>query len=84
MEEVEINQYLSSEPLSLDPRNHCAQSLEIFPIPDTENVYMMVMPTLRPFDNPVFATFGEAVAFFTQLFEVRLGDFNTVSLLADW
>ncbi|TFY54998.1 hypothetical protein EVG20_g9481 [Dentipellis fragilis] len=69
MEEVEINQYLSSEPLSLDPRNHCAQSLEIFPIPDTENVYMMVMPTLRPFDNPVFATFGEAVAFFTQLFE---------------
>ncbi|KAA1477314.1 hypothetical protein DENSPDRAFT_844530 [Dentipellis sp. KUC8613] len=71
MEEVGINRYLSSEPLTSDPRNHCAQALEIFTIPDAPNqdVYIMVMPTLRPFDDPTFDTFGEAIAFFTQLFE---------------
>ncbi|TFY55072.1 hypothetical protein EVG20_g9454 [Dentipellis fragilis] len=69
MEEITINQYLSSEPLASDPHNRCAQALEVFKLPDEEQVYMMVMKSLRPFDNPVFATFGEAVAFFTQLFE---------------
>ncbi|KAA1473351.1 hypothetical protein DENSPDRAFT_822699, partial [Dentipellis sp. KUC8613] len=69
MEEVEINLYLSSEALSSDPRNHCVQALDIIPVPDAQDIYVMVMPTLRPFDDPVFASFGEAVAFFSQLFE---------------
>ncbi|KAA1477313.1 hypothetical protein DENSPDRAFT_828677 [Dentipellis sp. KUC8613] len=69
MQEVEINQYLSSEPLASDSRNRCAHALDIFPSPDNPQIYVMVMQTLRPFDNPAFTTFGEVVAFFTQAFE---------------
>ncbi|TFY60132.1 hypothetical protein EVG20_g7534 [Dentipellis fragilis] len=69
LQEVRTNQYLSSEPLASDPRNHCAQISEVIQVPDDENLQVMVMPFLRPFDDPLFATFGEAVAFFSQLFE---------------
>ena len=62
-------QYLSSEPLSLDPRNHCAQLLEVLDLPDHIN-QVLVMPLLRPFNSPTFDTFGEAVECFRQLFEV--------------
>ncbi|TFY71471.1 hypothetical protein EVG20_g1546 [Dentipellis fragilis] len=69
IEEIEINKYLSSTALAADPRNHTAQAIETFQLPDEQDVYILVMPSLRPLDDPLFTTFGEAVAFFTQLFE---------------
>ncbi|TFY71477.1 hypothetical protein EVG20_g1544 [Dentipellis fragilis] len=68
-EEVDINNYLSSHDLLSDPRNHCARAIQILQMPDEQNVYILVMPLLRPFDDPGFTTIGEAVAFFTQIFE---------------
>jgi hypothetical protein len=62
-------QYLSTEPLSLDPRNHCAQLLEVLDLPDDDE-QVLVMPLLRPFNSPTFDTFGEAIDCFRQLFEV--------------
>jgi hypothetical protein len=61
-------QYLSSEPLSLDPRNHCVQLLEVLDVPGDDQ--LLVTPLLRPFDSPTFDTFGEAIDCFRQLFEV--------------
>ncbi|KAA1477310.1 hypothetical protein DENSPDRAFT_582053 [Dentipellis sp. KUC8613] len=69
MEEGDVNNYLSSSDLSSDPRNHCARAIQILQMPDEDNVYILVMPLLRPFDDPKFTTIGEAVAFFTQIFE---------------
>ncbi|KAA1473401.1 hypothetical protein DENSPDRAFT_272897 [Dentipellis sp. KUC8613] len=68
-EELDINEYLSSEPQAFDSRNPAAQRLEVLDVPDDKTLKILVMPLLRPFDDPPFETFGEAVAFFTQLFE---------------
>lgn len=59
-----------------DPQNHCVPLLEVLIPPDeTPDTRILVMPLLRPFDSPIFDTFGEAVECIRQLFEV--GFFNT-------
>ena len=76
--EEDIIRYLSSEPLSKDPRNHCVSLLDVLhpPLKEGDNdVQILVMPYLRPFDSPIFDTFGEAIECIRQLFEVRLGSF---------
>jgi len=70
--EAEIMQYLSSEPLSLDRRNHCAQLLEVFDLPD-DGEQVLVMPLLCPFNSPTFDTFGEAIDCFRRLSPIFLG-----------
>ena len=72
LHEAEIMQYLSSEPLSSDPRNHCVQLLEVLDLPDYKggSEQVLIMPWLRPFKSPTFDTVGEAVDCFRQLFEV--------------
>ena len=72
---ADIMQYLSSEPLSSDPRNHCAQLLEVLDLPNQFtgcSAQILVMPWLRPFKSPAFDTVGEAVDCMRQLFEVTL------------
>lgn len=70
-DELEILQYLLSEPLKSDPRNRCMPILDILHIPNESGEMVVVTPMFRPFYSPKFQTFGEAVAFFTQIFEVR-------------
>jgi len=65
--ELQLAQYFSSPEVARDPRNHCVPLLDVIQIP---NAKLMVMPFLRPFDNPRFQTYGEFVALFTQLCEV--------------
>jgi hypothetical protein len=70
--ELEISQFLSSPGLMQEPHNHCVQLLEILELPDVPEQKLIVMPFLRPFDNPRFQTFGEFVSFFDQICDVRL------------
>ncbi|KAH9983844.1 kinase-like domain-containing protein [Russula vinacea] len=65
--ELEIGQYLSSPGLLHDSHNHCVPLLEILELPEAPEQKLIVMPFLRPFDNPRFQTFGEFVSFFTQI-----------------
>ncbi|KAI0044592.1 hypothetical protein FA95DRAFT_1583681 [Auriscalpium vulgare] len=67
--EVEVYQRMTSEPLSSDPRNRTAPLLDILQVPDEPGERLLVMPLLRPLDNPEFETFGEAISFFTQIFK---------------
>ncbi|KAJ3890949.1 hypothetical protein GG344DRAFT_48399 [Lentinula edodes] len=67
-QEVEIGLYFSNEVIASDPRNHCVPIYDVFPVPDSE-MDVIVMPVLRPFDNPQFDTIGEVIAFIQQLFE---------------
>lgn len=69
--EVDITRYLTSEPLRLDPMNHCVPILDVLRIPDEERD-IMIMPLLRRYSDPSFKTFGEAVECFRQLFEVLI------------
>ncbi|TDL15498.1 hypothetical protein BD410DRAFT_816966 [Rickenella mellea] len=67
--EIEIANYLCSEPLRTDPRNHCVPVYDVLRVPDVGNVFLLVMPLLRKFDSPKFDTVGECVDFFKQIFE---------------
>jgi len=69
--ELVISQLVSSPRLRHDSRNHCVPLLEVIELPDAHDQKLMVMPLLRPFDQPRFQTFGEFVAFFTQICDVR-------------
>lgn len=53
-----------------DPRNHCVQLLEVLPDPLQADSALMVMPYLRPFDDPEFGAIGEVVEFVKQILEV--------------
>lgn len=83
--ELEIHRYLMTEPLASDPRNPCVPLLDVLQLPesDVEEGVLLVTPLLRKFDNPRFETFGEAVAFFTQIFSVRRSSSNIISLTID-
>jgi hypothetical protein len=44
----------------------------VLPVPDEEDMAIIVMPLLRDYTYPPFGTFGEAVECVRQLFEVCL------------
>jgi hypothetical protein len=71
--ELEISQFLSSPELIPESHNHCVPLLDILELPDEPEQKLIVMPFLRPFDNPRFQTYGEFVSFFSQICDVRLG-----------
>ena len=68
--ELEIATMFSSEPHKSHPKNRCVPIYEVLDVPDDEDASILVMPLLRPLDNPRFITVGEAVECFRQLFEV--------------
>lgn len=80
-DELQIGQFLSSEALRTDPRNHCVPIIEELHCPNGESI--MVMPLLRPFYDPGFQTFGEAVAFFVQIFEACIFPWVEMNHISD-
>lgn len=70
--ELEINQFFSSPGLIFESDNHCVPLLDTLELPDEPEQKLIVMPFLRPFDDPRFQTFGEFVSFFSQICDVSL------------
>ena len=68
IQEIEIAKYLSSIHV---PQNHCVTVLETFADPLNPKVTLMVMPFLRPCNNPEFGNVGEVLDFIDQTIEVR-------------
>ncbi|KAI0248430.1 kinase-like domain-containing protein [Lactifluus subvellereus] len=66
--ELYITQLFSSPGLRDDPSNHCVPLLDLIEL-SQDGGKLMVMPFLRPFNNPRFQTYGEFVAFFMQICE---------------
>ena len=71
--ELRINELFSSEEHARNHDNHCAPLLDAIEL-STQfgSQKLMVFPLLRPFNQPCVQTFGEFVAFFTQICEARL------------
>ncbi|KAF8897935.1 hypothetical protein BD779DRAFT_410192 [Infundibulicybe gibba] len=67
--EIEIGCFLSSTELVRDPNNHCVPILDAFRDPVSPNIEYIVMPLLRPFDDPSFWFVGETIDFITQTIE---------------
>ncbi|KAG2074002.1 hypothetical protein BDR04DRAFT_1140861 [Suillus decipiens] len=67
--EIEVGEFLASEPLRRQRENHCVEMLGVLRVPDEPDETILVLPLLRPFDNPPFETIGEIIDFTLQVFE---------------
>ncbi|KAJ6625295.1 kinase-like domain-containing protein [Mycena sp. CBHHK59/15] len=67
--EVYMFHKFSTEPLASDPRNHCVRLNEVLHVPDDADKDLIVMPLLFDWVKIRFMTIGEAVGFFSQIFE---------------
>ncbi|KAI0077229.1 hypothetical protein K474DRAFT_1596436 [Panus rudis PR-1116 ss-1] len=67
--EIKIARYLSSDVLQKEPDNHCILMLDVLTDPIEPSTALMVMPYLRPFDNPPFGAIGEVLDFVRQTLE---------------
>ncbi|KAI8970996.1 kinase-like protein [Trametes punicea] len=65
-QELEIARFLSS---LRDPQNHTVPVLEFLDDPHDPGLSLMVMPYLRPINDPDFTTVGEVVDFVSQTLE---------------
>jgi hypothetical protein len=73
--ELMISQLFSSRELARAPHNHCVPLLGVIELQHPEPQKLLVTPFLRPFNQPQMQTFGEFVAFFSQICEVRFTHF---------
>ncbi|OSD00975.1 kinase-like protein [Trametes coccinea BRFM310] len=65
-QELKIAQYFASIE---DETNHCVPIREILPDPHDPEFALMVMPFLRPCNNPEFSTVGDVIEFVDQTLE---------------
>jgi hypothetical protein len=69
--EIEIGEFLSSEPVRSDPQNHCVPYLDVLSDhPEPEKAFI-VMPLLRKYDSPEFHNVQEVLDFVNQVLEAR-------------
>lgn len=66
--EISIARHLSQ---LQEPKNHAAPVLDVFTDPFNPSLSLLVMPYLRPFNDPEFCTIGEVMDFVRQTLEVR-------------
>ncbi|KAI0800218.1 kinase-like protein [Fomes fomentarius] len=64
--ELQITQFLSS---IRESQNHCIPIFQVLPDPLNSNLSLMVMPYLRPCNDPEFWTIGEVIDFIDQTVE---------------
>ncbi|KAK7688005.1 hypothetical protein QCA50_008375 [Cerrena zonata] len=68
--EIAISRMLSSKDLTQDSPSHCVPILDVLDDPNDSTKAMIIMPYLRPFDDPELRTIGEVVDFISQTLEV--------------
>ncbi len=70
--EEDVIRFLSTEPLASDPHNHSIHVYDVLQSPLDDNITFLVMPYLIRIHKHKYATVGEALECFRQLFEVSL------------
>ncbi|KAI0363712.1 hypothetical protein BV20DRAFT_1006889 [Pilatotrama ljubarskyi] len=68
-QELSICQYFSTEEIRHDSRNHCVPLLDVLQHPTDPEVSFMVMPFLRPIDDPAFETIEDVLDCGEQIIE---------------
>ncbi|GBE87973.1 hypothetical protein SCP_1201990 [Sparassis crispa] len=68
-DEIRIARFLSSPELLEHPTNHSVPVLHVLSDPLDNQFKLMVMPFLRPFNNPPFYAIGEVIDFIQQTLE---------------
>lgn len=70
--EADTALFLSSGLLASDPRNHCAPVWEVLEVPHNHALCIIVMPLLRPCEDPEIWTLGEVAELLRQMIEVHV------------
>ena len=70
--ESEIALYLSSNDYQADPMNHSVPIIDVIRDESEPHVEFLVMPLLRPFDEPPFFCVDEVLDFMKQILEVSI------------
>jgi len=70
-EEHRIAEILREGGWAGDPRNHCVPVLNLFKDPQDPELLYLVMPFLRPMDDPPFQQVKEVMEFADQILEVE-------------
>ncbi|KAH9851119.1 kinase-like domain-containing protein [Lenzites betulinus] len=65
-QEIEIAQFVTS---TKHPHNHCVPVKDLFLDPDDSEWSFMVIPYLRPFNEPEFELIGDVIEFIAQMLE---------------
>ncbi|RDX54870.1 hypothetical protein OH76DRAFT_1478385 [Lentinus brumalis] len=81
--EESIIRLFSTEPLALNPHNHSIPLYDVLQSPRDETATLLVMPYLVRIHQYPFATVGEAVECFRQLFEASRLSFPSALCRAD-
>ena len=68
--EVELGKYLSSPEMMAKKDNHCVPVLDDFHDEDVPDKHFIIMPLLRPFDDPPFYVVSEVLDFIEQTLRV--------------
>lgn len=82
-EELRIAQLLVQEEWLSDLRNHCIPVTKVFKDHENPDVSYMVMPFLRPMNEPPFGSVKEIIEFTDQILEVFTNHFITSSPNSD-
>lgn len=67
--EADTALFLSSQRLTSDPRNHCVPVFDELEVPNEGSLCIIVTPLLRPCDDSVIRTVGEAAELLRQVIE---------------
>ncbi|THH15510.1 hypothetical protein EUX98_g9455 [Antrodiella citrinella] len=68
-QEITIARMLSSKDVNGNPNNHCVPVLDVLPDPLDPSNALLVMPYLRPFNDPPFEVIEEVMDFIRQTLE---------------
>ena len=79
-EEYRIAQLLTQEDWIDDPRNHCVPIVKLFEDHNNDQVSYIVMPFLRPANDPVFEFVKEIIDFVDQILEVYSNRLSPVNI----
>ena len=76
--EEQIIRFFSEDPMASDRRNHCVPLYDVLQSRKDADIMFLVMPHLVRLQKYKFATVGEAVECFRQLFEVASSQHTSV------
>lgn len=79
--ESHISSFLSSQELANDPANHCIPILDIIKDESEQDREFLVMPVLRPFNQPPFFSVEEILEFVEQILEVSFSYCTSCELM---
>lgn len=69
-QELSITQLLNEEGLRKDAHNHSVPILDVLEDDEDRSISYLVMPFLRPMDDPPFSHVGDVLEFVDQVLEV--------------